>query len=72
MWWMRYNYILSTALDFGVALGSIIIFLTLIYPKGGADLNWWGNTVYLNTADALGLPLKTLAPGETFGPSVWS
>lgn len=72
MWWMRYNYILSTALDFGVALCSILIFFTLLYPRGGVNLEWWGNTVYLNTVDFLGIPLKTLADGDTFGPKVWS
>jgi len=28
---------------------------------------WWGNTVFTKTADAQALPLRTLAPGETFG-----
>lgn len=42
-WWMRYNYILSAALDAGVAIGVIVIFFTLQYPKGGVELNWWGN-----------------------------
>ena len=41
---MRYNYILSAALDAGVALSVIIIFFTVQYPKGGFELNWWGNT----------------------------
>lgn len=72
MWWMRYNYILSTALDFGVAACSVLIFFTVVLPKGGFNLNWWGNTVYLNTADVMGLPLKALALGQTFGPSSWS
>jgi OPT family small oligopeptide transporter len=43
-WWMRYNYILSAALDAGVAIGLIVIFFCLQYPKGGIELNWWGNT----------------------------
>ena len=42
-WWMRYNYILSAALDGGVAIASILIFFCLIYPKGGINLSWWGN-----------------------------
>jgi hypothetical protein len=44
---------------------------TLQLPKGGINLNWWGNTVWQNTADAQMVPLKTLAPGQTFGPSSW-
>ncbi|KAK0208614.1 glutathione transporter [Desarmillaria ectypa] len=71
-WWMRYNYILSAALDAGTAFAIILIFLCLQLPKGGVKLNWWGNTVWQNTADAMGLPLKTLNPGEIFGPSTWS
>ncbi|KAI9462332.1 OPT-domain-containing protein [Lactarius psammicola] len=71
-WWMRYNYLLATGLDFGVLLGLIAIFFTLQLPKGGIELNWWGNTVWQRTADAQMIPLKTLAPGETFGPSSWS
>lgn len=43
-WWMRYNYILSAALDSGVAFGVLMIFFTLVLPRGGIQLNWWGNT----------------------------
>jgi OPT family small oligopeptide transporter len=71
-WWMRYNYLLSTGLDFGVLLGLVVIFFTLQLPKGGIELNWWGNTVWQQTADAQMIPLKTLAPGQTFGPTSWS
>ncbi|KAG2117614.1 OPT oligopeptide transporter [Suillus clintonianus] len=56
-WFMRYNYILSAGLDAGVAISLIVIFFTLQMPKGGITLNWWGNTVWMNTADALGTPL---------------
>ena len=42
-WWMRYNYILSAALDSGVAVSSIVIFFCLLYPRGGIQLKWWGN-----------------------------
>lgn len=41
-WWKRYNYILSAALDTGVALAGPLIFLTLLYfNKNGP--RWWGN-----------------------------
>lgn len=43
-WWMRYNYILSAALDSGLAVALIVIFLATAVPKGGVFLNWWGNT----------------------------
>lgn len=71
-WWMRYNYILSAGLDAGVAVSLVVIFFLLQMPKGGINLNWWGNTVWQNTADALGTPLYVMPPGETFGPSTWS
>jgi len=71
-WWMRYNYLLATGLDAGVICGLIIIFFTLQLPKGGIAIDWWGNTVWRNTADARLTPLKILAPGETFGPATWS
>lgn len=69
-WWMRYNYILSAALDSGVAIGSIVIFFTLFMPKGGINLEWWGNTVWMNTADAMGLPLKMPDPINGFTSAV--
>jgi len=48
-WWTKYNYVLSAALDSGVAIGVVLIFFCLQYPKNGAiGLNtvqaWWGNT----------------------------
>jgi hypothetical protein len=29
--------------------------------------NWWGNTVYMKTADQQALPLRKVVPGEFFG-----
>ncbi|KIJ45258.1 hypothetical protein M422DRAFT_207611 [Sphaerobolus stellatus SS14] len=69
-WWMRFNYILSAGLDAGVALGIVIIFFALQLPKGGINLDWWGNNVWINTLDAQGVPFITLAANETFGPKV--
>ena len=72
---MRYNYILSAALDSGVAISLIVIFFALQLPKGGTiNINWWGNTVWQNTLDSHGAPFYTLQPGETFGPAAgtWS
>ncbi|KAF8577861.1 OPT oligopeptide transporter [Ramaria rubella] len=69
-WWMRFNYILSAALDSSVAFGIMVIFLSLQLPKGGINLNWWGNTAWQNTRDAMGMPFLTLAPNQTFGPQV--
>lgn len=71
-WWMRFNYILSAGLDAGVALCLIVMFFAVELPKGGFSVNWVGNTIWQNTADANGLPLLSLAPNATFGPSSWS
>ncbi|CAK5262981.1 unnamed protein product [Mycena citricolor] len=75
-WWTKYNYVLSAALDGGVAVSAVFIFFVLQYPRSGTIgantiQTWAGNTVYGNTADARGMPLLSLAPGETFGPSTW-
>jgi OPT family small oligopeptide transporter len=75
-WWSKYNYVLSAGLDAGYAVGLIIIFFALQYPKNGTiGLNsiqsWWGNTVYVKTGDWAGVPNKVLADGETFGPTSW-
>ncbi|KAF8267598.1 OPT oligopeptide transporter [Lactarius quietus] len=75
-WWTKYNYVLSGALDVAYDIGVAFIFFTLQYPDNGniglnSIQNWWGNTVFLNTADANGTPLKTLSDGQTFGPKNW-
>jgi hypothetical protein len=41
-WWMRYNYVLSAALDAGVVTALIVIFFAVQLPTD-AQLNWWGN-----------------------------
>lgn len=48
-WWTKYNFVLSAALDSGVAVSAVLTFFILQYPKNGAiGLNtiqvWWGNT----------------------------
>jgi hypothetical protein len=69
-WWLKYNFVLSCALDVGVALCGIIIFFCIQYP--GAQLNWWGNEVFNNTADGKKVPWKSLPESGFFGPSNWS
>ncbi|KAG2365998.1 OPT oligopeptide transporter [Suillus spraguei] len=75
-WWAKYNYVLSAAMDSGVAISSILIFFCLQYPKNGTiGLNtiqkWWGNTVFSVTADGKSTPLLKLQEGSTFGPTTW-
>ncbi|KAJ3751338.1 OPT oligopeptide transporter protein-domain-containing protein, partial [Lentinula detonsa] len=71
-WWTKYNYVLSAALDSGLAISVIIIYFTLQYPKHGTIgkntiLSWWGNTVSFTGADGRGVPVIQLPVGETFG-----
>ena len=68
--------ILSAALDASYSIGYVFIFFALQYPQNdNIGFNtiqiWWGNTVYSKTADYQGVPLKTLAEGQTFGPATW-
>ncbi|THH31568.1 hypothetical protein EUX98_g2630 [Antrodiella citrinella] len=75
-WWSKYNYVLSAALDCGTAIGTLLIFFCLQFPANntiGKDniLQWWGNTVYMRTADWSGTPLRTVPPGKHFGPDTW-
>lgn len=64
--------VLSAALDCGTAIGTLLVFFCLQFPRNntiGADTiqRWWGNTVYQNTADWHARPLRTVAPGQHFG-----
>jgi hypothetical protein len=59
-------------MDSGVAVSIILIFFCLQYPNNGTiGLNtiqaWWGNNVFLNTADGKALPLLKVPAGSTFG-----
>ena len=69
-WWSKFNYVTSAALDSGTVLSLITIFFTLQFPKGGSiNLNWWGNTVYLNTADGEGVSWLKMPSIGYFGPA---
>lgn len=72
-WWTKYNYILAAALDTGLAISGIVIFFCISYP-GATFPDWWGNNVYLNTADAQGVAYKSMPDVGYFGPAngTWS
>ena len=66
-WWQKYNYILSTALDCGIAISAIVIFFALQWP--GVQINWWGNTVGTKGADAYpGVALLKVPDKGYWGP----
>ncbi|KAK9857786.1 hypothetical protein MYU51_020035 [Penicillium brevicompactum] len=66
-WWSKYNYVLSAALDCGVAVATVIIFFCITLPAG--SLSWWGNTVSSVTADGKGTPYRGLPERGYFGPT---
>ncbi|SAM03355.1 hypothetical protein [Absidia glauca] len=41
-WWRKYNYVLSAALDSGVAIAAIVIFFAFQYSNISFP-TWWGN-----------------------------
>ncbi|CAK9440990.1 uncharacterized protein LODBEIA_P48590 [Lodderomyces beijingensis] len=68
-WWQKYNYLLSSGLDAGIAFSSIIIFFAVQYHE--KDINWWGNTVMYAGYDGsmVGrLNATESAPDGYFGP----
>ena len=67
-WWLNYNYILSAALDSGLAFGTIVIFFALQMTNKNPP-SWWGNNVVETTLDAQKNAVRiTLPKGQTFGP----
>jgi len=40
-WWRKYNYVLSAALDSGIAVSGLVIFFAFQY--WGTEIKWWGN-----------------------------
>ncbi|KAG9440100.1 hypothetical protein H6P81_020265 [Aristolochia fimbriata] len=40
-WWQRYNYVLSAAMDAGVAF--MAVFIHLVFTMQGKEIDWWGN-----------------------------
>lgn len=68
---MQYNYVLSAALDVGLALCSLAIFFFIQLP-GGEMTSWWGTNVIGSTADGMETAVrKVVAEGEIFGPKEW-
>lgn len=42
-WWTRYNYVLSAALDAGLAFMAVTLYFTL--GMNEKSLDWWGNNL---------------------------
>ncbi|KAI5967420.1 hypothetical protein CANMA_003063 [Candida margitis] len=73
-WWQKYNFVLSGAMDAGVAFSAIIIFFAVQYKE--VDLDWWGNNVMWSGIEGMGGQGRldaADAPEGYFGlrPSQW-
>ncbi|KAI0596361.1 small oligopeptide transporter [Biscogniauxia sp. FL1348] len=68
-WWTKYNYVLAAALDTGLAISGIVIFFAISYGPNIQFPDWWGNTVWQNTADNNGIPWMTMPDVGYFGPA---
>ncbi|KAK7741841.1 hypothetical protein SLS53_004907 [Cytospora paraplurivora] len=73
-WWTKYNYVLAAALDTGLAISGIVIFFAITYGPNLQFPDWWGNTVWENTADGLGTPWLQIPSIGYFGSAngTWS
>ncbi|KAH8883217.1 OPT family small oligopeptide transporter [Thozetella sp. PMI_491] len=67
-WWTKYNYVLAAALDTGLAISGIVIFFAITYGPNIQFPDWWGNTVWQNTADGLGATWLQMPDVGYFGP----
>lgn len=70
-WWSRLNFLTSSGLDLGLALGTLVIFFAFTLN----DVNppaWWGNEIVASTMDYKGTAVQVVLPeGQTFGPASW-
>lgn len=70
-WWRRLNFLTSSGLDLGLALGTLFIFFAFtmhdIRPP-----RWWGNDIVETTMDVQGTAVQFKIQGDSkFGPSTW-
>jgi len=70
-WWSRLNYLTSSALDLGLAAGTLVMFFAFTMTEIDPP-KWWGNTVVSGTMDYQGTAVQMkVGEGQTFGPETW-
>lgn len=71
-WWQQYNYVLSGALDIGLAVCTTVVALALGLSNKSMT-NWWGTYDIYTTMDQLGSAVTKVLPddGSFFGPKEW-
>lgn len=52
--WAKYNYVVAAAFPAAIAIAGVIIFFGLQIPKGGIEVDWWGNNVVGTGCDGAG------------------
>jgi OPT family small oligopeptide transporter len=62
-WWQKYNYILSTAFDCGIAVAAVVTFFALQWQD--INIDWWGNDVVGLGADAFPGAPRLLPPDRS-------
>jgi len=65
-WWMKYTYVLATALTTGIAISGVFIFIVIQGPN--IEPTWAGNELPYEGCDAAGCPLMPLPSEGFFGP----
>ena len=68
MWWSKYSYMLSAALNGASAVATVIIYFALQFPNKTNHFyskGWWGNSAASTTADGKSTPYWK-APPEGF------
>lgn len=58
-WWRKYNLILATALDSGVAIAAIIVYFAVSYTGGSSHYKWWATEVASTSCDSKACPYKS-------------
>lgn len=72
-WYAKYAFLLTCAIDVGNSYSALIMFFSTSY-KHFSSIDWWGNTVVANNADAkLGIPRLAVPEKGYFGlnPGQW-
>lgn len=71
-WWSRLNFLTSSGLDLGLALGTLFIFFAFTMQEIQAP-RWWGNDVVGTTMDVQGtaVQMQIMDDGKKFGPESW-
>lgn len=65
------NIVTSAALDCGLIVATVIIFLTLQLTNAQPP-QWFGNIDVMTNLDQTGKAISmTVADGQTFGPTTW-